>query len=292
MSEAPEVRHRSIQVDEVSLYYREAGSREAPGVLLLHGDLASSFSFRNIMSPLAEVAWVVAPDMPGFGGRTEVTDDFELTFANVADTLDRFTQAIGLDQVFLYVHDYGSAVAYHLALSRPDRVLGLIVQNGNAHEEGLGEQWADTKAYWRDPTPENRAKLPEWLNREGLRDEYLGGLPERMQPLVAPEMWELDWKRLDRPGQADRQFRLFEEYATHVARFEDIADFHREHQPPTLLLWGRHDPYYAIDEVLAWHRALDRIDLHLFDGSHYLLETHYHQCARLMREFIRDVGGG
>lgn len=244
MTHAEQVRHRTIEVDGVDMYFREAGSHDAPGLLLLHGDLASSFSFRNVMGPLGDVARVVAPDMPGFGGRTEVPDDYELSFANISTTIDRFTQAIGLDEVVLYIHDYGSAVAYGLALARPERVLGLIIQNGNAHPEGLGEQWDDTKAYWADPTPENRAKLPDWLTADGLRAEYLGGLPERTQPLVAREMWELDWERLRRRGQRDRQFRLFEAYAAHVARFDEIAAFHREHQPPALLLWGRHDPYY------------------------------------------------
>ncbi|HEY9012300.1 MAG TPA: alpha/beta hydrolase, partial [Devosia sp.] len=192
-------------------------------------------------------------------------------------------------RLFLYVHDFGSAVAYNLALSRPERVLGLIIQNGNAHEEGHGEGWNDTKAYWADPTPENRAKLPDWLNPEGVRAEYLGGLPERQQPLVAPETWEIDAKRLGRGGQVERQFRLWEDYPSHIARFPEIAAYHRERQPPALLLWGRHDPYFAIEEVFAWHRALRRIELHLLDGGHKLLETHHELCAELMHRFIRDV---
>lgn len=289
MHERREIRHATVDVDGVTLFYREAGRPDMPGLLLLHGDLASSFSFRNVMGPLADVARVVAPDMPGFGGRTEVPDGYEPGFDAAARTIDRFTERIGLDRVFLYVHDYGAAVAYRLALSRPGRVLGLIVQNGNAHEEGLGAAWDDTRAYWADPTPENRAKLPDWLTDEGVRAEYVGGLPERLTPLVAPEAWELDATRLGRPGQRARQFRLFEDYATHVARFPEIAAYHREHRPPALLLWGRHDPYFAIEEVLAWHRALDRIDLHVLDGGHYLLETHHAECAALMRTFIRDV---
>ena len=289
MQNMHKVRHQTLAVDGVNLFYREAGQPDAPGLLLLHGDLASSFSFRNIMSPLAQVARVVAPDMPGFGGRTEVPEGYEISFKNIARTIDRFTQAIRLDRVFLYVHDYGSAVAYCLALSRPERVLGLIVQNGNAHEEGLGEAWNPTRAYWADPTPQNRAKLPDWLTRDGVREEYLGGVPERLQPLVAPETWELDWKHLSQPGQIARQFQLFEDYASHVARFPEIAAYHRQHQPPVLLMWGRHDPYFAIDEVLAWHRGLKRIDLHLLDGSHKLLETHHEECVALMREFIRST---
>lgn len=291
MMNAQKVMHRTIAVDGVDLFFREAGARKAPGLLLLHGDLSSSFSFRDIMAPLADVAHVVAPDMPGFGGRTKVPDDYELTFANVARTIDRFAQAVGIDRLFLYVHDFGSAVAYNLALSHPERVLGLIIQNGNAHEQGHGEGWKDTKAYWANPTPENRARLPDWLNAEGVRAEYVGGLPERQQPLVAPETWEIDAKRLGRPGQVERQFRLWEDYPSHIARFPEIAAYHTEHQPPALVLWGRHDPYFAIEEVFAWHRALERVELHLLDGGHKLLETHHELCAELMHRFIRDNAG-
>jgi len=190
-----------------------------------------------------------------------------------------------------YIHDFGAPVAYHLALARPDGVLGLIIQNGNAHEEGLGEAWDTAKAYWADPTPENRAALPDWLNFEGTREQYVGGVPERIKPLFAPESWHLDWERMSRPGLVDVQFRIFADYAQHVARFPEISAYHREHQPPSLLLWGRHDTYFEIDEVLAYGRELDRLDMHIWDGAHFLLETHHQECAALMRKFILNAQG-
>jgi pimeloyl-ACP methyl ester carboxylesterase len=194
-----------------------------------------------------------------------------------------------LERMFLYVHDFGAPVAYHLATRRPERVLGLIVQNGSAHAEGMGTGWETTKAYWANPSRENRAKLPEWLSFEGVRDVYVGGVPERLTPLLAPEYWHLDWARMSRPGNADMQFKLFEEYKNHVARFPEIARYHREHQPPCLVLWGRHDPYFDLAEVMAYAREIERLEIHIFDGAHLLLETHAAECAEAIRRFVEDV---
>jgi pimeloyl-ACP methyl ester carboxylesterase len=289
--DAHRIRHRAIELDGVNLFYREAGRPDAPGLLLLHGQPSSSYSFRDVISPLAGVARVVAPDLPGFGF-TEAPDDYAYTFDAMARTIDALTRRIGLERFFLYVHDFGAPVAYYLALARPDRVLGLIIQNGNAHEEGLGPDWEPNKAYWADPTPENRAKLPEWLNFEGVRHTYVGDIPDRLKPLFAPEGWHLDWERMSRPGLVEIQFRIFEDYGRYVARFPDISAWHREHQPPALMIWGRHDPYFEIEEVLAYARELDRLDIHIYDGAHLLLETHHQECAELMREFILNVQAG
>ncbi|MER9051901.1 alpha/beta fold hydrolase [Mesorhizobium sp. M0923] len=235
-------KHHTVEVDGVNLFYREAGRRDAPGVLLLHGQPSSSYSFRDVINPLAEVARVVAPDLPGFSF-TEAPEDYPYTLEALAQTIDALTHEIGLERFFLYVHDFGAPVAYYLALARPDRVLGLIIQNGNAHEEGLGPDWDANKVYWADPTPENRAKLAEWLNFEGVRHTYVGDIPDQLKPLFAPEGWHLDWERMRRPGLVEIQFRIFAEYGRYVARFPEISAYHRDHQPPALMLWGRHDPY-------------------------------------------------
>lgn len=291
MLDVHKTRHRTVEADGLTVFYREAGRPDSPGLLLLHGFPSSSHSFRNVMGPLAEVARVVAPDMPGFGF-TEAPATYDYTFETMARSIDAFTRAVGLDRFFLYVHDFGAPVAYHLALARPDRVLGLVVQNGNAHEEGLGEAWGAARAYWADPTPENRAALPDWLNFEGTRAQYVGGVPERIKPLFAPEGWHFDWARMNRPGLVDVQFRIFCDYARHVARFPEISAYHRKHQPPALLLWGRHDTFFEVDEVLAYGRELDRLDMHIWDGAHLLLETHHQECAALMRAFVLNVQGG
>ncbi|CDZ54303.1 alpha/beta fold hydrolase [Neorhizobium galegae] len=285
MLDVQKARHQTVKVDGVNLFYREAGRGDAPGLLLLHGQPSSSYSFRDVISPLGSVARVVAPDLPGFGF-TEAPDDYEYTFDAMARTVDTLTREIGLERFFLYIHDFGAPVAYHLALARPDRVLGLIIQNGNAHEEGLGPVWGASKAYWAEPTLENRANLPEWLNFEGVRHTYVGDIPDRLKPQFAPEGWHLDWERMSRPGLVEIQFRIFSDYGRYVARFPEISAYHRDHQPPALLVWGRHDPYFELDEVMAYARELNRLDMHIYDGAHLLLETHHQECAALICEFI------
>ncbi|WP_105420315.1 alpha/beta fold hydrolase [Neorhizobium sp. T25_27] len=285
MLDVQKARHQTVKVDGVDLFYREAGRRDAPGLLLLHGQPSSSYSFRDVISPLASVARVVAPDLPGFGF-TEAPHDYEYTFDAMARTVDALTREIGLERFFLYIHDFGAPVAYYLALARPDRVLGLIIQNGNAHEEGLGPVWGASKAYWAEPTLENRASLPEWLNFEGVRHTYVGDIPDRLKPQFAPEGWHLDWERMSRPGLVEIQFRIFCNYGRYVARFPEISAYHRDHQPPALLVWGRHDPYFELDEVMAYARELNRLDMHIYDGAHLLLETHHQECAALICEFI------
>lgn len=291
MLDAHKIKHRTVAADGARIAYREAGLADAPGVLLLHGFPSSSHIFRHVMSPLAAAARVVAPDMPG-AGLTEVPDGYDYTFKAQGRTIDAFTRAIGLERFFVYVHDYGAPVAYDLALAHPERILGLIIQNGNAHEEGLGEAWDDARAYMADPTPENRAKLPEWLTFEGTRDQHIGVGPDRLKELNPPEDWHTDWERLRRPGRTDIQFGIFVDYAWHIARFGEISAYHRKHQPPALVLWGRHDPYFAVEEVLAYHRELERVDIHILDGAHLLLETHSPECAALMSDFILNVTTG
>lgn len=283
------VRHRRVAIGGQEVFYREAGRPGTPNVLLLHGFPSSSHTFREVMPGLAEVAHVIAPDLPGFGMSSSPTvDEYDYTFANLSRTIETLLDLIGIERFFVYLHDFGAPVGYHLATRAPDRIRGLIVQNGNAHEDGLGEQWASAKAYWADPHGDKRAALPDWLHFEGTRDQYLAGLPERLRELHAPESWHLDWERMRRPGNIEAQFALFTDYAGHVARFDALAEYHRVHQPPALVLWGRHDPYFDVEEVLAYLRVLDRVDAHLYDGGHLLLETHAPECTELMRAFVLD----
>ena len=283
------VRHRQADVNGLEVFFREAGRPGQSAVLLLHGFPSSSHTFREVMPTLADVAYVIAPDLPGFGMSTSPSiGEYDYTFENLSWAIENLLDQLGVERFFVYLHDFGAPVGYHLATRAPNRIRGLIVQNGNAHEDGLGEQWDSAKAYWADPSDARRAELPDWLNFAGTRDQYLAGLPEYLRVLVAPESWHLDWERMSRPGNIDAQFALFSDYANHVARFGELAEYHRVHQPPALVLWGRRDAYFDIDEVLAYHRALDRIDAHIYDGGHLLLETHAAECAELMRGFVLD----
>ncbi|WP_194421892.1 alpha/beta fold hydrolase [Microbacterium abyssi] len=283
-------RHRTIDIDGTEIFYRQAGDPEKPAILLLHGYPSSSHMFRNVIEPLAESMHVIAPDLPGFGfSDAPPADQYDYTFDNLSHTIERFLDAIAVNHFFVYHFDFGTPVAYHLASRHPDRIRGLIVQNGNAHEAGLGPQWDAPRAFWSDPTPENRAKLGEWMNFEGNRAEYIGGLPERLAELYPPECWHLDWDRLSRPGNVEIQFRIFCDYQNHVARFPAIESYHREHQPPCLLLWGRHDAYFDLDEIMAYSRVLDSLEIHVFDSGHFLLETHHTECSRLITDFVSNV---
>jgi pimeloyl-ACP methyl ester carboxylesterase len=293
LSHHHKTRHETVDVNGQEIFFRWAGEPGAPGVLLLHGFPSSSHMFRDIMGPLADSAYVVAPDLPGFGlSSAPPADEYDYTFETIADTIEAFAAAIGLDDLFLFVNDFGTPVGYHLATRRPERIRGLIVQNGNTHDEGLGPQWDAPKTFWADPTDENRRRLPDWLNFEGTRYQYIGDLPERVKPLYPPESWHLDWERMARPGNTDIQFKIFQDYRSHVARFPVISEYHRNHQPPCLLLWGRHDRFFELDEIMAYHRELDALEIHVFDSGHLLLETHHRECAGLVADFIRDVDTG
>jgi pimeloyl-ACP methyl ester carboxylesterase len=277
----------------LDIFHRHAGDPKGPAVLLLHGYPNSSYAYRNLIEPLAEAAYVVAPDLPGSGfSSAPSVDAYDYTFENLADTIDTFLDALGVETFFLFVTDFGTPVGYHLATRRPDRIRGLIVQNGNAHNEGLGPDWDAPKAYFADPTETNRAKLTEWMNFETTRYQYVGNQPERLACLYPPEGWHLDWERLSRPGITDIQFEIFSDYGAHIARFEAIRSYHREHQPPCLLLWGRHDPFFELKEIMAYNEVLDSLEIHVFESAHQLLETHPRECADLVARFMLDVATG
>jgi pimeloyl-ACP methyl ester carboxylesterase len=283
--------HHEAEVAGLRLFHREAGDRDAPlTVVLLHGYPSSSHTFRYVIEPIAEEGVrVVAPDLPGFGQSSLPVPDQEYTFSWIADIVEEWLAQIGVTDKVLYLHDYGAAVGYPLATRAPSTVRGLIVQNGNAHEEGLGPQWDLCREYWADPTETNRNRIKSWFDHEGTKNQYLWNLPDRLAALVPPETWELDWRSISRGHGIDAQWELFTDYRTHIARFPAIHDFHRTAQPPTLVVWGVHDPYYDLDEVLAYHRALPTVESHLLDAGHYLLETHSREALGYIKPFIAEL---
>ncbi|HEX7824234.1 MAG TPA: alpha/beta hydrolase [Mycobacterium sp.] len=286
-------RHQTVDVKGLDVFYRHAGDPATPAILLLHGYPNSSYAFRDVIEPLAETAYVIAPDLPGSGfSSAPSADDYDYTFENIADTVEAFLATLDVERFFLFVTDFGTPVGYYLATRSPDRIRGLIVQNGNAHDDGLGPDWDAAKAFFADPTEANRAKLTEWMNFETTRYQYVGEQPERLVSLYPPEGWHLDWERLSRKGIRDVQFKIFSDYGSHIERFPAIRAYHHEHQPPCLLLWGRHDPFFEIGEIMAFHRVLDSVEIHVFEGGHQLLETHHGECADLVTRFMLDVEAG
>ncbi|WP_368911853.1 alpha/beta fold hydrolase [Taklimakanibacter deserti] len=281
------VRHRRISVDGIEIFYREAGRKDAPAVLLLHGFPTSSHMFRHLMPALADRYRVVAPDYPGFGfSEFPERGRFAYSFAAYADLMENFAAAVGLRHFALYIQDYGAPIGLRLVLKRPEWIAGLIVQNGNAYEEGLSDGWAPLKAYWRDPTPEKRAALTGWLGPEGVKLQYLAGLSDKDIERVAPENWLIDQYLMQRAGSLDVQLDLFGDYKTNIDLYPKFQAYFREHKPPTLIVWGRHDPFFTMAGAQAFRRDMPDAELHFLDASHFVLETQAPAAIRLVREFL------
>lgn len=280
-------RHRRVRVEGVEIFYREAGRSNAPALLLLHGFPTSSHMFRHLIPALADRYRVVAPDYPGFGCSSfPPRAEFTYSFASFARIMAAFTEAVGLTRYALYVQDYGAPVGLRLALMAPERVTALITQNGNAYEEGLSPLWEPLQAYWRDPSERNRAALRGWLSEAGTRFQYSAGVAEDQLERLAPDSWTLDWAKLSRPGNIDIQLDLFGDYRTNVDLYPDFQRFLRERRPPTLILWGRNDPFFTVAGAQAFLRDAPTAELQLLDGSHFLLETHGPHAARRIRDFL------
>jgi pimeloyl-ACP methyl ester carboxylesterase len=274
---------KTFRIAGVDIAARLAGDPAKPALLLLHGVPNSSKFFRTIMPTLAEVAYVVAPDLPGFGA----SDPLKVaSFSGFADILRELLDHLDIGSFHLYLHDFGAAAGLHLATREPERIRSLIVQNANAHEAGQDATWADTIAYWRHPTPELERKATAHLTFEGTRDQYVRGVPPDIVAQMDPACWEEDWRIMSLPGRLEMHRDLVRDYGNHVRRYGEIAAYLRDRQPPALLVWGRHDIYFDIAETVAWMKALPRMEAHILDGPHLLLETHGAECAALMTRFI------
>jgi pimeloyl-ACP methyl ester carboxylesterase len=277
------VRQRLRLSAGTELSYLTAGEVSSPAVLLLHGVPSASRTFRDVLPDLSQAAYVIAPDLPGFGESDVLpAASFPAFGQAISELLDRL--AIG--PRYVYLHDFGAPVGFHIAMQDPELVSGLIVQNANAHRTGFGPQWAPVEAYWSHPNPETEAAVTAHLTFEGTRDQYLKGVPPDVAARVRGAGWEEDWRVMCLPGRMDTQRALIADYGRYVARFGAIAEYLARWQPPSLLLWGRHDIYFELAEDLSWMQALPRMDAHIFDAGHLMLETHAAPAASLMRDFI------
>lgn len=281
----PEVTHRSVDVDGLRVFYREAGPADAPVILLLHGFPTSSHMFRRLMPLLAGSFRLVAPDLPGFGFTDQPSrDTFAYTFDNLAKTIERFTAVVGLTRYALYVFDYGAPVGFRLAMAHPKGVTAIISQNGNAYAEGLSDAWDSIQRYWREPTPAHREALRSLLTLEATRWQYVHGVPD--ESLVAPETWTLDWALLQRPGNDEIQLDLFRDYAKNVALYPAFQAHLAIHRPPTLAIWGRHDPFFLPAGAEAYRLHNPGAEVRLLDTGHFALETHAAEIAGAIRTFL------
>ncbi|PSN06589.1 alpha/beta fold hydrolase [Siccibacter turicensis] len=278
------VRYTWADADGMRVFYREAGDPTHPTLLLLHGFASSSHQFRELIPLLADKFHIVAPDLPGFGF-TEVpaARDYRYTFDAFGQTLTHFVDALGLASYTLYVFDYGAPAGLRLALNYPERVTGFISQNGNAYLEGLGDAWAPVQAYWAEPSAANRQVVNDAvLTMEGIRWQYLHGVADVEQ--VAPETWHLDTLLMERPGNREIQLDLFLDYANNLTRYPDFQAFFRDRQPPALIIWGKHDPFFIPAGAEAYRRDNPNAVVELLDTGHFALETHVAHIATRIRE--------
>jgi pimeloyl-ACP methyl ester carboxylesterase len=279
------IAHKTINIEGLDVFYREAGSPENPTVLLLHGFPTSSQMFRNLIPQLASRYHLVAPDYPGFGeSSSPPVDKFEYTFDNLANVVEKLTQGLKLERYSLYVMDYGAPVGYRLAAKHPERVQALIVQNGNAYEEGLRDFWIPFRAYWKDRSAQNAEPLKKFLTYEATKSQYTSGV--RNVELISPDTWTADQYRMDRPGNKEIQLQLFYSYGSNLPRYPEWQAYFRKYQPPTLIVWGKNDPIFPAEGAEPYKRDLKNIEFHLLDTGHFALEEDGDTIASYIENFL------
>ena len=277
--------YRTVQIDDLEIFYREAGSPKNPTVLLLHGFPTSSHMFRNLIPALADHFHVVAPDYPGFGNSSMPTvEEFDYTFDNLTNVVEKLTNTLQLERYSLYLMDYGAPIGFRLATRNPERVQTLIVQNGNAYDDGLLEFWDPIKAYWKDKSPAKGDALRELLTLEATRWQYTHGV--RNEAAISPDNWNIDQRLLDRPGNQEIQLALFYDYGSNPPLYPNWQRYLREHQPPTLLMWGKNDHIFPAEGAYPYKRDLKQLEFHLLDTGHFALEEDGDQIAARMRRFL------
>lgn len=278
-------KYQYATIEGNKVFYREAGSKVAPSILLLHGFPTSSHMFRDLMPALADRYHVVAPDLPGFGfSDAPNRKNFRYTFDHLAKVIDGFTQTIDLERFAMYIFDYGAPVGLRLALAHPERITAIISQNGNAYEEGLSQGWNPIQKYWKEPTVENRAALRDFLTPEATKSQYLYGVQDAIR--VAPESYELDSVRLARPGNDEIQLDLFLDYASNVALYPKFQEYFRTKKPPLLAVWGNSDPFFLPAGAEAFKRDNPDAEVNFYETGHFALETHAEEIAGTIRDFL------
>ncbi len=281
------VRYQTVKIDGLEIFYREAGPKDAPVILLLHGFPTSSHMFRNLIPALADKYRVIAPDYPGYGNSSmPSTTEFEYSFDNLARVLDKFTKAVGANKFALYVQDYGAPIGFRIASAHPERITGLVIQNGNAYEEGLRDFWVPFKAYWREQTAENKAALTPYFEMAATKWQWTHGVKD--PSTISPDTWTLDQAGLDRPGNKEIQLALFMSYSTNPPLYPKWQEYFRTHQPPTLIVWGKNDFIFPAEGAEPYKRDLKNLDFNLLDTGHFALEERGGVIAEKIRAFMQD----
>jgi pimeloyl-ACP methyl ester carboxylesterase len=287
MIQTTKVAHRTVKVGDLDVFYREAGPKDAPAVLLLHGFPTSSQMFRNLIPALADEYRVIAPDYPGYGHSSMPSrDKFAYTFDNVAKAIDEFTEKVGLTKYALYVQDYGAPVGYRLASQHAERITAIVVQNGNAYDEGLDNKfWQPIKDYWNEPNSKiKRDAIRNLLTYDATKWQYTDGV--KNPELISPDGAAHDQFLLDRKGNDEIQLDMFLSYGSNPPLYPQWQAYFRKHQPPMLIVWGKNDQIFPAAGAEPYKRDLKTLEFHLLDAGHFALESNGDEIARLMHEFL------
>jgi pimeloyl-ACP methyl ester carboxylesterase len=283
------VQHKTVQVGDLEIFYREAGQPDAPTIVLLHGFPTSSQMFRNLIPALSDEYHIVAPDYPGFGNSSmPTTDEFSYTFDNLANVVDQFLDVIGVDQYSIYLMDYGGPVGFRLATRHPDRVQALIVQNANAYDEGLREFWDPFRAYWKNRSDMTAEPLIGFLNVETTKWQWTHGT--RNEKSITPDTWIVDQYYLDRPDNQEIQLALFYDYGSNPSLYPSWQAYFRQYQPPTLIVWGKNDYIFPAEGAYPYQEDLKNLEFHLLDTGHFALEEDGEFIAARIRAFLEKYG--
>jgi len=280
-----DINYKTVEVNGLDVFYREAGDKNAPTLLLLHGFPTSSHMFRNLMAELADSYHMLAPDFPGFGNSSQPSmEDYEYTFDNLAATVEGFLDALDVTRYSIYLMDYGAPVGFRIAAKYPERVETLIIQNGNAYDEGLLEFWDPIKKYWNERSPENAEPLTGFITPDGVKWQYTHGV--RDLQAISPDNWNIDHRHLSREGNPAIQLALFYDYQSNVPLYPSWQAYFREHQPPTLIVWGKNDYIFPAEGAHPYKRDLKNLDFNLIDTGHFALEEDGDVIAGHIRRFL------
>jgi len=282
-----EIHYLNIKANGLNIFYREAGPKDAPVILLLHGYPTSSHMFRNLIPILDGKYHVIAPDLPGFGFSDAPSHDkFNYTFDNMAKTMQAFIDELGLKHFALYIFDYGAPTGLRLAMANPEKITAIISQNGNAYVEGLSTGWNPIQRYWENPTQANRDSLKDFVSKEATWYQYHEGVSD--PSLIAPESYTMDQHFLDRPGNIDIQLDLLLSYRTNVAMYPEFQAYFRKYQPPFLAVWGNKDPYFLPAGAEAYKRDLPKATIKFYNTGHFALETNAQDIGNDILNFLGE----